>query len=265
MPSNDAAASDTVPVKERDYLDQDPPVRGQRYACMSFVAPEDVLADKATFVMGRFLRSLAADVSNMLDSLDAKYGTRSLDDRETIAMVRSRHAYLWSDEEMQSELRTYRTLKGPDLDDEFHSSNGFQTSLRGFKVRGVYESVDEATDRAKSIRKFDDKFNVFIAEVGCWCPFNPTPESIRNAEYVETELNTLMKAYKEGQDKRDSLYEERKANMLDQLAKDRDEWLRHKQDELAQTQAHAQGEADDGAEGGAEADAEADEGEAAAA
>lgn len=222
-----------VPVKERDFLDQDPSIRGQRYACMSFVDPEGVISNKEAFVMGRFMRALAKDVSAMLDNLDAKYGAQSPDDRQTIEMVRRRHAYLWSDGEMQAELTTFRSLHSLDLDDEFHRNNGFVTSMRGFKIRGVYDSVEEATERAKAIKRFDDKFNVFISEVGCWCPFNPAPESIKDAEYAETELNTLMKSYQESQEQRDKMYESRKQSLLDDLASERDEWLRNKQDALA--------------------------------
>lgn len=229
QPNNDARVS----TKERDFLEQDPPIRGQRFACVSFVSPDDVIDDKDAYILSRFVQSLGEEVASMLDSLDAKYGARSIDDRQTISMVRNRHAYLWSDAEMQAELRMFRSLRGSELDDTFHQMNKFQTSIRGFKIRGVYDSVEEATERAKAIKRFDDKFSVFISEVGCWCPFNPTPEAISNAEYGETELNTLMKAYVESQDKRDEIYEARKQSMMKQIANEKDEWLRMKQEGLA--------------------------------
>jgi hypothetical protein len=46
--------------------------------------------------------------------------------------------------------------------------------------------------------------------VGCWCPWSPNPEDLENQEYSETQLNTIMKKYKENQENRDVFYTERK-------------------------------------------------------
>ena len=39
----------SVPTKEVDYLDEDKPLRGQNYVCLSFLSPEDVLNNKEVF------------------------------------------------------------------------------------------------------------------------------------------------------------------------------------------------------------------------
>ena len=40
------STSPVVYTKETDYLDEDKPIRGQNYVCLSFLSPEDVLANK---------------------------------------------------------------------------------------------------------------------------------------------------------------------------------------------------------------------------
>lgn len=215
------AATALVPVKEVDYLDQDPPIRGQKYVCLSFVSPEDVLKRKDVFALGRFLKALAVDVSQLLDSLDAKFKDApayAADVAEMTALLRQRHAYLWSDDDLHGEYEFFRTTNAPRLDDDFQAANGFHTSVRGIKVRGAYETLPEAQNRVRAIQKYDRHSNVFVAEVGCWCPWSPNPDDVADAEYAETHLNTLMKRYKENRDKSEELYETRKREMMKRVA-----------------------------------------------
>jgi hypothetical protein len=223
---------EVTPVSEHDYLDQDPVVRGQRYACISFLSPEDVLTDKDAFVIGRFLRSLGTDVAQMLDVIGSKFGADP-DVQQTMRMLKERHAYLWSDGDMQTELKVFKGIHGQSLEDEFHAANGFKTSIRGIKVRGVYETVEDASSRAKAIKRFDDRFHVYVAEVGCWCPWSPNPDAIVSAEYSEAHLNTLMKKYHESLDAKDELYQSRKADAIKRMNEERDAWVQARREALA--------------------------------
>jgi len=76
-------------------------------------------------------------------------------------------------------------------------------------VRGSYDTLIEARKRADNIKRLDDKFDVYVAEVGCWCPWSPVGHSIEDQEFSETQLNTLMKKYRENINKRDTFYQER--------------------------------------------------------
>jgi hypothetical protein len=221
----------SVSTRERDYLDQDPVIRGQKYACVSFVSPEDVLVKKDVFVLNRFLGDMAKDIDIMLTNLstvsqglDIEVRT-SLDD--SIRLIRERYAYMWDEETLRDEIKTYQANKDTELDEEFRNSQGdlAMTSIRGIKIRGVYASIAEANNRAKSIARFDKNFDVFVSEVGCWCPWSPNPEDIANAEYSETQLNTLMKNYKEQQDKKQEVYEKRKEGLVDRMGLQKDAWV----------------------------------------
>lgn len=233
---NPGMADGLTPCSAQDFLDQDTPVRGQRYACVSFVSPEEVLARKDAFVLGRFTSALGADVREMLDKLDAKFQADP-DVQQMTHMLRQRYEYLSTDAGMQEEFAAFRALHSSELDELFHSSNGFQTSIRGFKIRGSYETVDEASVRARAIKKKDPRFHVFIAEVGCWCPWSPNPDDIKDAEYAETQLNTLVKKYKEVQEIKDEVYEARKTEMMKRLEQDKDTWLQSTASRLAAARA----------------------------
>ena len=68
------------------------------------------------------------------------------------------------------------------------------------------------------MKKIDNKFNIYIAQVGCWCPWSPNPECLENQEYSETQLNTLMKEYKKNMDNRDVIFESRKQSFASNAA-----------------------------------------------
>lgn len=200
--------SSLVPVSEKDYLDQDLAIRGQKYVCISFVSPEDVLVKKDAFLARKFLSELSRDLRQLVDGLRVRFA----EDATTLDMLKTledRYDYLKDDVAMQNNYDVF-VATHPELDDEFHQEHGFQTSIRGFKVRGSYESIPEAENRVKQIQKFDSTHNVYIAEVGCWCPWAPRPEQLSDQVYAETELNTLMKKYQENILKREEAHEIRK-------------------------------------------------------
>jgi len=96
------------------------------------------------------------------------------------------------------------------LDDEFFAKNDFRTTVQGVKVRGVYDTYNEAIHRCKTLQKLDPAFNVYVGQVGFWLPWDPEPHDIADQEYADDQLNTLMKKYKENEKTRDELYAEHK-------------------------------------------------------
>lgn len=205
-------SSDTsvIYTKDTDYLDEDQPLRGQNYVCLSFLSPEDVLANKEIFIFERYMKNTSKDVSNLLDSLAVKYPN----DKQLIDTVRDNYRHLFSEKEMQEDYRYFKSTNGNDLDKEFSEANNFRTCVRGIKVRGVFDTLAEAQNRAQQLKRQGDKFDIFVAQVGCWCPWNPNPESIQNVEYDEAQLNTLMKQYQENMSVRDAAFEDRKQQLM---------------------------------------------------
>jgi len=92
-------------------------------------------------------------------------------------------------------------------------------NAKGIKIRGVYNTMEEAKKRCEQIRQFDKVFNVFVGEVGSWLPWDDDPESAEEAVYAEEKLNQLMKSFKEQQVKAKEYHELRKQQQIDQSIK----------------------------------------------
>jgi len=160
-----------------DFLESDPQIRGQNYCCLSFVSPEEVLVNKDVFFAGKFL-----------EVMGKKY---DLDENS-----------------IQDKYKDFLYINQEKLESEFYEKNEFKTSVRGVKIRGTYDTLQEAQSKAKKLQNNDKGFNVYIGQVGFWLPWDPNPHNIESQEYAEGELNTLVKKYKENQEKKDQHFQE---------------------------------------------------------
>lgn len=123
----------------------------------------------------------------------------------------------------------------------FLSPEGIRNcTMRGLKVRGVYETYEEAAQRAEHLQKVDRNFHVFVGEVGKWLPWDPDPnsQSVKDQVYAEKELQALAKAHDEERKKVEVMERQRKQQMLEeskkQVKKTREEEARKRlQDKLA--------------------------------
>ena len=86
----------------------------------------------------------------------------------------------------------------------------FKTNVRGIKVRGVYDNLKAANIRAKVLQKIDRSFHVYVGQVGYWLPWDPNANKMEDQEYLEQDLNRLVKEYNKNQTKKDMFYEEQK-------------------------------------------------------
>lgn len=203
--------TDMVAVKERDYLDEDKKIRGQNYVLVSFISPEDVLLNKEAYYFSRYLQQFSKDMQTLFSGIESKYP----DSKDLIDTIRTNHAYISDVNEMNEQYKFFKSVNSSDIEADYHRDNNFQTTIRGLKVRGVFDTLEEAKSRSEFLKKVDSKFDIFIGEVGVWCPWSPNPNDLENQEYAETQLNTLMKKYKENMDNKDELFEKRKQDQID--------------------------------------------------
>ena len=141
----------------------------------------------------------------------------------------------------------------PKLYDEFDEQNNFQTSVRGVKIRGTYDTYREAQVRAKVLQRIDQSHNVFVGQVGYWLPWDPEADKIQDQEYVNEELNKLMKEYKTNETKRDLFYEEQKREAIQKGKEERIKKMKEEQeqkeksesDELEDNQLESQSQLDE--------------------
>lgn len=165
--------------ENEDFLNVDDPIRGQNFCCISFISPESIIKNKETFLLHKFLE-------------------------ETCEEYKLKHT------ELIDKFEDFKYRNEKELSDVFNEENDFQTNVRGVKVRGVYDTKKEADFRAKKLQNKDPYHNVFVAEVGYWLPWDPTLSYIDDidGEYLNKDLNSLMKKYQENQDHKNLHFEE---------------------------------------------------------
>jgi hypothetical protein len=115
---------------------------------------------------------------------------------------------------IQEAYETYLYKNRKKLEETFFAKNGFRTTIRGLKVRGVYDTYAEGMARAKTLQKLDPDFNVYVGQVGFWLPWDPEPSEVPDQEYADDQLNQLMKKYKENESQRDEFYESMKRERI---------------------------------------------------
>ena len=183
-----------------DFLEVDEAINGQRYVCLSFLSPEAIIEKKDAFYLSKFLQSYCKDLKLEYKEIYAKYED---------------FVYKHSDK----------------LQRDFDEQNKFQTSIRGLKIRGCYETRQEAEARAKKLQNTDSNFNVFVGEVGKWLPWDPCADGVQDEVFQNTQLNEMMQKYEENNVNRDIFYEEQKR---DKIKAAREEVLRKKREEQQQ-------------------------------
>jgi hypothetical protein len=157
------------------------------------------------------LKKLTDDVAKVRETLSR----RTAEDLE--AHVKSNMSD-FKESTIQEACERFMITNRQKLEDEFHKSVDFQTTLMGLKVRGVYGTNEQAVARAKALHKKDPYFNVYVADVGEWLPWDPHPEEVQDQEYSNDQLNKLMQAYRENASKRDAFFEEEKRQKMSDAA-----------------------------------------------
>ena len=157
------------------------------------------------------LKKLTEDVAKIREKLSR----RTTEDLE--AHVKANMSD-FKESAIQEAYERFMVTNRQKLEDEFHKSVDFKTTLLGLKVRGVYGTNEQAVARAKALHKKDPYFNVYVADVGEWLPWDPNPEEIQESEYQNDQLNKLMQAYRENASKRDAFFEEEKRQKMAEAA-----------------------------------------------
>lgn len=210
LASTATTTTNVTSVKEVDYLDEDKPIRGQNFVLLSFLSPEDVLVNKEAYMFNKFITKFSEDMTKLLDGISEKYS----DSKDFVNSVKENNAFIFNPKDMSEQYGFYKSVNNQELETSYHRDNNFVTSIRGIKVRGVFDTIEEAKNRSEFVKKIDNKFNIYIAQVGCWCPWSPNPDCLENQEYAETQLNTLMKEYKKNMTDKDVIFENRKSSLF---------------------------------------------------
>lgn len=180
-----------------DLLDEDKPLSGQKFACLSFISPEKILKQKEIFFFEQFLNGWEFQKSmekylQFLNFISVKYkmdfSILNNDFEEFCKMEKQ----TLSQSNLSDEYKTFLDNHEDDIQQKFNKQNEFQTSVRGIKVRGVFGSQEEAELRCKMLRQADPNHDVYVGPVGMWVPFHPEAYKTGRVEYMEETLNQLM-------------------------------------------------------------------------
>lgn len=180
-----------------DMLDEDKPIAGQKFTCVSFVSPEKIIKSRELFNFQQFLKQWDMNKSlekfnHFLNFLAYKYNlnfdTISKDLQDFCKDERD-NLFLTT---LEDDFKNFIDTNEERLETQFGKEHGFQTNVRGIKVRGSYPSQEEAELRCKLLREVDPNHDVYVGPVGLWMPFHPESYKTGRVEYLEDELNQIM-------------------------------------------------------------------------
>jgi cation transport regulator ChaB len=223
-----------------DFLDEDTEIPGQRYVLLSFLSPEKVLDKKELFFFQKFLHAYEVDwkiknlekylvdtVQGINDQLDERIKELEKSDQMASAEI-CRKNRLRIDNVMaeygsfvqksKADLNKTKIVEAYDdflyahkakLEEEFYKINDCRNTIRGVKIRGVFSNTKEAELKAKRLQTKDKYHDILLGEVGKWTPWDPMSYEVKDQEFNNDQLNTLMKKYKENEDNREQFFEER--------------------------------------------------------
>ena len=203
-------SKNTVTTQEEDYLEIDDRIPGQNYVCMSFVSPEDTLTQRELFYFNRYMNQTCGELDLAIDEA-VKNAGEEFNEKITKELKEKLKGHLKYDyNQFKDKFDDFKYKFNDELEEQLKTFSNFRTNIRGVKVRGVFDTHAEAERKAKKLQNRDRSFHVFVGQMGYWLPWDPCADRIENEEYLETELNTLMKEYKENEIKKDLFYEDQK-------------------------------------------------------
>jgi hypothetical protein len=197
-----------------DLLDQDPALAGQKFVCLSFVSPENIIKDKQHFFFEQFLktyelRTAIEKFTQFLAFVSYKHGLdlAALNTDFESYVLEEKNSLAGSN--ITEEFKTFSEQNDERLCKHFDQAHEFQTSVRSLKIRGSYGTQEEAEVRAKTLRRMDDAHNILVGEVGTWMPWDPEAYKTGRVEYLEGLQNRLMQEKQKSEVAAKEQFEER--------------------------------------------------------
>ena len=197
-----------------DLLEEDKPIAGQKFTCVSFCSPEKILKEKQLFLFEEFLKSWDFNKSmekfiQFLNFVSYKYNISFEDvSNDFKEFVKDEREEI-SKSSMSDDYNTFIDKNEDDLQKKFDIAHNFQTNTRGLKIRGSYPSQEEAELRCKMLREIDPAHDVYVGPVGLWMPWDPEAYKTGRVEYMEDELNQLMSEKNKNESSAKTAFEQR--------------------------------------------------------
>jgi hypothetical protein len=204
----------TKNTKYVDLCDEDPPLAGQKFACMSFVSPDKILKKREVYLFNQFIKNWEFSKSmeryfEFIHFIAYKYNLKV----ETLITDFNDFVKEETDKLKKSgiedDYKNFLDKQEDKLNETFNREHAFQTSVRGLKIRGVYSTQDEAEERCKKMREHDPNHDIYVGPVGVWVPWDPDAYKTGRVEHLEEELNALHKEKLKNEEMAKKEFEER--------------------------------------------------------
>lgn len=179
-----------------DLCDEDPPISGQKFACMSFVSPEKILKKREIYLFDQFIKNwefsksmeryfefihfIAYKHNFNVDTLITDFNDFVKEESDNLKKSG-----------IEDDYKNFMDKQEDKLNSQFNREHAFQTSVRGLKIRGVYNTQEEAEDKCKKMREYDPNHDIYVGPVGVWIPWDPDAYKTGRVEHMEEELNAL--------------------------------------------------------------------------
>ena len=183
-------------VKYVDLCDEDQPIAGQKFCCLSFVSPEKILKKREVYIFEQFVKQweFSKSMERYMDFnnyISYKYNLK-IDD-----VIADFNDFVKEESDklkktgIEDDYKNFIDKNEDKITEQFNREHAFQTSVRGLKVRGVFSTQDEAQNKCVSLRKQDPNHDIFVGPIGIWIPWDPDAYKTGNVQFLEEELNQL--------------------------------------------------------------------------
>ena len=212
-----------LPVRDGDevidYLDEDPELPNQRYCIVSFISPEKVIERKQDFFFKKFMQWTDYDfkvkgLEHLADYIAKKYSLKIDDVMKDVHDFEKTHRDELKNSDIPEQYQVFLLKHEKEVQEAFDRANSFQCNIRGVKVRRAFPSYEEAQMWCKVLQRKYPKDNLMIGRMGCWLPWEPSEHLMENVEYANSQLNEIMRKYKENEANRELFFAEEREGAI---------------------------------------------------
>mgnify|MGYP005988950263 CR=1 FL=1 len=197
-----------------DLCDEDAPIAGQKFTCMSFVSPDKILKKREVYLFNQFIKNWEFSKSmeryfEFIHFIAFKYSLKVetlIDDFNEFVKEESDKL---KKSGIEDDYKNFLDKQEDKLNETFNREHAFQTSVRGVKIRGSFATQDEAEEKCKKLRELDPNHDIYVGPVGVWVPWDPDAYKTGRVEHLEEELNALHKEKIKNEEMAKKEFEER--------------------------------------------------------
>ena len=197
-----------------DLCDEDQPIAGQKFACMSFISPEKILKKREVFLFDQFVKQWdftksLTKFNDFLHFISYKYNLSIEDVLNDLNDFSKEEGDRLKETSTEDDYKNFLDKQEDKLNEQFNRENSFQTSVRGLKIRGVFPTQEEAEIKCKKLREYDPNHDIYVGPVGMWIPWDPDAYKTGRVEFMEDELNQLHQEKVKNEEKAKQEFERR--------------------------------------------------------